>query len=82
MDDVKLTSKCQLTIPKSVRETLGVGPGDTVRFVNFGGRIHVVRPKSIAELAGMFAHKVTRPTTIEEMNVAISEGAAYGEPDE
>lgn len=32
-DESKITSKGQLTLPKTVRAALGVGAGDTVRFV-------------------------------------------------
>lgn len=35
-----LTSKCQVTIPKKIRETLGLGPGSRVEFdVDEQGRI-------------------------------------------
>ena len=35
-----LTSKCQVTIPKRIRETLGLGPGSQVDFdVDEQGRI-------------------------------------------
>ena len=38
----KLTSKCQVTIPKRIRETLGLGPGSRVDFlVNEQGRIEI-----------------------------------------
>jgi AbrB family looped-hinge helix DNA binding protein len=37
----KITSKGQLTVPKSVRERLGVGPGDELEFVEDGGRFVV-----------------------------------------
>jgi AbrB family looped-hinge helix DNA binding protein len=33
MSDAKVTSKGQVTIPKKVRERLGVEPGDHLRFV-------------------------------------------------
>lgn len=34
----KITSKGQLTVPKAVRESLGVGAGDELEFVSEGGR--------------------------------------------
>lgn len=33
LDESKITSKSQLTLPKTVRTALGVAAGDTVRFV-------------------------------------------------
>jgi len=39
-----LTAKCQVTIPKTVRETLGLGPGSEVEFdVDEQGRIFLRR---------------------------------------
>jgi AbrB family looped-hinge helix DNA binding protein len=38
-----LTVKSQVTIPKKVRDVLGVGPGDQVRFV-MKGKVVVVEP--------------------------------------
>ena len=38
----KLTSKCQVTIPKRIRESLGLGPGSRIDFhVNEQGRIEI-----------------------------------------
>ena len=37
----KITSKGQLTLPKGVRDKLGVGPGDEVEFVDIDGEFHL-----------------------------------------
>jgi antitoxin PrlF len=39
----RLTSKYQATIPRPVRECLGVGAGDGIAFVVEGGRVWVRR---------------------------------------
>lgn len=40
----RLTSKSQVTVPKDVREALGVGPGGRVRFeVDSEGRVTLAR---------------------------------------
>ena len=40
----RLTSKSQVTVPKDVREALGVGPGGKVRFeVGADGRVTLAR---------------------------------------
>ena len=45
-----LTSKGQVTIPKHVREKLGVGPGDKVEFeVNIKGQVIIVAALSERE---------------------------------
>ena len=41
MTKTKITSKGQVTIPKDVRERLGLRPGDEIEFVEEGGRFRV-----------------------------------------
>ena len=48
----KITSKGQLTLPKSVRETLGVGPGDQVVFRIETDGVNVRRAGDLISLAG------------------------------
>jgi antitoxin PrlF len=52
----KITSKGQITIPKEVRDRLGVKPGDSLEFAFEGDRLEV-KPKkrrSIREFYGIF----------------------------
>ena len=44
----RITSKGQITVPREIRRTLGVGPGDKLLFEKDGGGIRVrpVRTKS------------------------------------
>ncbi len=39
-----ITSKCQITIPKELREELGLKPGDDIEFVREDGAFKIVRP--------------------------------------
>ncbi len=39
---MRMTSKGQVTIPKKVREKLGVGPGDEIGFREEGGQMLIV----------------------------------------
>jgi len=48
----RITSKGQITIPKVVREALGVAEGDTVLFRVEDGRATLARTPSLLELAG------------------------------
>lgn len=41
-DDAKVMAKGQVTIPKDVREVLGVGTGDRVTFIVNNGEVKVV----------------------------------------
>ena len=47
MTTATLTSTCQVTLPKAIRDLLGVGPGDEVVFwANETGRV-VVEPQTV-----------------------------------
>ncbi len=41
MDAAKVTSKGQITIPKQVRERMGIQPGGQLEFVEDGGLYHL-----------------------------------------
>lgn len=72
-----MTSKGQITIPKSVRDELGLEPGTKLDFVRVGPGEYRLRPKNvrIMDLAGILKHDGP-PMTIEEMNEAIRDGWA------
>lgn len=40
---MRLTSKCQVTIPKDVREMAGLGPGDAVAFRVVKGEVRMTK---------------------------------------
>lgn len=69
-----LTSKGQITIPKSVRERLGLQAGDQLDFVvQEDGSVRLRRRKrSLLDLVGMI--KTDRHVTLEEMDEAIARG--------
>ena len=63
----------QVTIPKKVRDGLGIGPGDRIDFVEVSsGKYEVVATtKDVTALKGMFG-KAKHTASIEEMNDAIA----------
>ncbi len=69
MASARLTSRGRVTIPKSVRERLGLSTGDRVEFVpaDDGGFTIVPVTVDIAELKGVLP-KPKRPVTLEEMD--------------
>jgi antitoxin PrlF len=70
-----ITSKGQATIPKAVREHLGLKPGDRVKFfVHPDGSVVLLPKLPVTAMRGML--KTTRRATIEEMDEAIAEGIA------
>jgi len=72
-----LTSKGQTTIPKEIRDLLGLEPGDKLDFViEADGRV-ILRPatRDVRELRGLLRRKGEKPVTLEQMDQAIAEGA-------
>jgi antitoxin PrlF len=73
-----MTSKGQLTIPKDIRERLGLMPG--TRFfvtVQDGKVVAMPKNKRLADLAGMLGRPPSGKTlTIEEIDDAIGEAVA------
>ncbi len=69
-----ITSKGQVTIPKSIREHLGVGPGDRIVFRETESGEVVVEPATVdvMSLRGMF--KASRHVSLEEMDEAVRRG--------
>ena len=68
-----LTSKGQITIPKEVRERLGVDTGDRVEFVEIEGGVFtmVAATRDIRELKGIIP-RPAKPVAIDQMNRAIA----------
>jgi len=72
-----LTSKGQMTIPKAARNHLGVRPGDRVKiFLHPDGTVVLIPKVPVSSLKGMFAGRVEKPVSVEEMGAAAEEGAA------
>lgn len=72
MSAATVTSKGQITLPKSVRDRLRLQSGDRVEFVETGAGF-MMRPatQNLTDIKGMLA-KPKRPVTIEDMNRAIA----------
>ena len=65
-----LTSKGQTTIPKEIRESLGMKAGDRMTFTLMpdGTVVMRVKNKSITQLAGMLHKKGRKPVRIEQLS--------------
>lgn len=55
MQQVKVSPKFQVVIPKPVRESLGIRPGQRLQVVPYGDRIELVPVREIAEMRGFLA---------------------------
>jgi antitoxin PrlF len=71
-----ITSKGQATIPKEIREHLGLKSGDRVKFFfHPDGGVMLLPTLPITALRGMLKPRRKRPATLEEMDEAIAAGA-------
>ena len=68
--DATLTSKGQTTIPKEIRDGLGMKPGDRITFTLLPDATVLMRVKSrsLPELAGMLHKKGRKPVPIEQLS--------------
>ncbi|MDP2708352.1 MAG: AbrB/MazE/SpoVT family DNA-binding domain-containing protein [Burkholderiales bacterium] len=79
MDNVSVTSKGQVTIPKKVRTALGITAGTKVAFATEGNsaRLMVVRtrkPSRVEDGPKILDYK-GKAVTLDEMEEAIARGA-------
>ena len=72
-----LTSKGQITIPREVREALGLETGDRVEFVAEEKGVYKVVPatRDVRALKGL-VEKPAKPVSVEDMKRAVSRRAA------
>lgn len=72
MTAATLTSKGQVTLPKSVRDRLGVQTGDRVEFIETSAGFLILPVKrELAEIKGIVP-RTRKPVTVEDMNRAIA----------
>ncbi len=71
-----LTTKGQATIPKAIRDHLGLAPGDHVKFFIHPDGTVVLLPKLPASAIRGIVKTCRRPATLAEMDKAIATGAS------
>jgi len=54
MRSVKLSPKYQIVIPRDVRESMNLRPGEEMQVFEFDGRIEVVPVRPIRQMRGRF----------------------------
>ena len=52
MQTVTVSSKFQIVIPKDIRETMGLRPGQKLIVVEYKGRIELILDRDISEIKG------------------------------
>ncbi|MEO1724818.1 MAG: AbrB/MazE/SpoVT family DNA-binding domain-containing protein [Pseudomonadota bacterium] len=70
-----VTSKGQTTLPKDVREHLGLKAGDKVRYLVVDDEVRLVRPRKVMSLCGSLPHEGD-PVSLDDMDEAVRDGAA------
>ena len=70
-----VTSRGQTTLPKPVREALGVTAGDRVRYVIRDNEVRILPVRPIGRLFGELKHEGSS-RTLKEMERAVAEGAS------
>jgi AbrB family looped-hinge helix DNA binding protein len=68
--EARLTSKRQMTIPKEIRDRVGMRPGDRIRFTLLpDGRV-IMRTKRrrLLDLAGSLYLKGRKPVSIDDLS--------------
>ena len=69
-----VTSKWRTTLPKPVREALGLRPGDRVRYFVLDDEVRLVAVRPLRRLFGSIPYDGP-PVTLREMERAIAEEA-------
>ena len=72
MPTATVTTKGQITIPKEVRDAMGIEAGDRVEFVAEEKGVYkvVAATKDVRHLKGLVP-KPAKPVSVEEMNRAV-----------
>ena len=75
MSIATMTSKGQITVPKDVRDDLGLVAGSKLLFVKTRSGHYRIVPRTgrIEDLAGLLHDPANPPMTVEEMNEIIAQ---------
>ena len=73
----KITSKGQTTLPKPVRDALGVKPGDRVYYFIDGDQVRIRPILPLSRLSGILKYDGP-PRTLEDMERGITEAVGRG----
>ncbi|WP_256837658.1 AbrB/MazE/SpoVT family DNA-binding domain-containing protein [Ornithinimicrobium faecis] len=78
MSSATMTSKGQITVPKVVRDDLGLVPGAKVLFVKLGDGHYrlVARTGEVSDLAGMLHREGQQPLSLTDMDEGMAAAAA------
>jgi antitoxin PrlF len=71
--DAILSAKGQVTLPKDIRDVLGIQPNDKITFTIEGGRL-ILTPKNVnfSDLAGFLGSPPNGSATLDEIEDTIA----------
>ncbi|RJP18044.1 MAG: AbrB/MazE/SpoVT family DNA-binding domain-containing protein [Deltaproteobacteria bacterium] len=80
MPAATLTSKGQLVVPKSIRDLMGLHPGDRLDFVVLDDGNVLMRPatEDVTRLKGLLQRTGRVPVSVDAMNRIIRKRGARG----
>lgn len=76
MLESSVTAKGQTTLPRLVRASLGLAPGDRVRYVVMDGEVRLLKARPVKDLSGMLHRPGMAPVSLDDMESAIAAGAS------
>ena len=77
MQESTVTVKGQTTLPRRVREALGLRPGDRIRYLVLDdGEVRILKPRPVSGLSGALVREGQAARGLDEMDAAIARGAA------
>ena len=72
-----LTSKGQMTLPKAIRDEMGLKTGDKIELVTIGNAAIIVpRNKPVESVFGLLSARAIGSTAIEDDDAAVREAVA------
>ena len=75
MQESTITTKGQTTVPRKVRDALGLGPGDKLRYLVLDdGEVRLMRSCKVASLSGILCWDGPA-ISLEQMDTAIGDAA-------
>jgi AbrB family looped-hinge helix DNA binding protein len=76
MQESTVTIKGQTTLPRQVREALGLKAGDRIRYLVLDdGEVRILKPRPVRALSGALHREGARALSLEEIEAAIARGA-------
>lgn len=78
MYESTVTAKGQTTLPRDVRDLLGLAPGDRIRYLVSGDSVRILRPRKAMSLCGVL-RRDGPPVSLEAMDEAIRRRASLAD---